>query len=246
MPTDGRPIAVIPARRASKRLPSKPLLDLAGRPLVQRVCEATEATRKFAEVIVATDSAEIVDAVRGFGGDAEMTRSDHRSGTDRVAEVAARRAGGRVVVNVQGDQPSITARSVELLLDALRCDSDAPMATVGYPITRVEELGASDTVKVVCDLRRRALYFSRAPIAGRVGIGVPVLHHFGLYAFSPGFVETYASLPRTPLEASEDLEQLRVLEHGYAIAVAEIEAPLVEINTAEDLMAARAALSAAP
>jgi 3-deoxy-manno-octulosonate cytidylyltransferase (CMP-KDO synthetase) len=130
-----------------------------------------------------------------------------------------------------------------VLLTALDADPDVPMATVGYPIRRAEDLVAADTVKVVCDLRRRALYFSRAPIAWRLAPDTPVLHHFGLYAFAPGFVETYARLPRTPLEISEGLEQLRVLEHGYPIAVAEIEAPLMEINNEGDLEAARAALA---
>jgi 3-deoxy-manno-octulosonate cytidylyltransferase (CMP-KDO synthetase) len=174
-----------------------------------------------------------------------MTRRDHASGTDRVAEAAGRRAPDRVVVNVQGDQPWVTPDSLEALLSALDADVEVPMATVGHPIRRGEDLLAGDTVKVVCDLRGRALYFSRAPIAGRLSAGTPVLHHFGLYAFAPGFVETYASLPRTPLEISEDLEQLRVLEHGYGIAVARIDRPLTEINTAADLEAARRTLARA-
>jgi 3-deoxy-manno-octulosonate cytidylyltransferase (CMP-KDO synthetase) len=224
-------------------LPDKPLLDVVGKPLIQRAWEAVAATGMFAQVVVATDSSEIAETVRGFGGEAEMTRPDHPSGTDRVAEAAGRRARDRVVVNVQGDQPSVTAGSLEALLIALDADPDVPMATVGYPLRRAEDLLAADTVKVVCDLRRRALYFSRAPIGRGLSAEVPVLHHFGLYAFAPGFVETYARLPRTPLEISEDLEQLRVLEHGYPIAVAEIEAPLVEINTEGDLEAVRAALA---
>jgi 3-deoxy-manno-octulosonate cytidylyltransferase (CMP-KDO synthetase) len=243
---DGRPVAIIPARRVSARLPGKPLLDLGGKPLIQHAWEAAAATGIFAEVVVATDCPEIAETARAFGAMVEMTRPDHPSGTDRVAEAASRRAPGRVVVNVQGDQPSVTAGSLEALLAALDADPEVQMATVGYPIKRAEDLLASDTVKVVCDLRGRALYFSRAPIAGRLSHDTPVLHHFGLYAFAPGFVETYSRLPRTPLEISEDLEQLRVLEHGYPIAVAQIGEPLMEINTEGDLRAARAALAGSP
>ena len=246
MTHDGGPVAIIPARRASARLPGKPLLDLGGKPLIQHVWEGAVATGMFDEVVVATDCPQIAEVVSAFGGEIEMTRADHRSGTDRVAEAASRRASGRVVVNVQGDQPSVTGASLEALLAALEEDPAVPMATVGYPISRAEDLLAPDTVKVVCDLRRRALYFSRAPIARRLGPDTPVLHHFGLYAFAPSFVETYARLPRTPLEISEDLEQLRVLEHGYPIAVARIGAPLTEINTESDLHAARAALAGSP
>lgn len=243
MPTDDRPVAIVPVRRDSTRLPGKPLLDLGGKSLVRRAWETAAATGLFAEVVVATDCPEIASAVREFGGEVEMTRADHQSGTDRVAEAAARRALGRVVVNVQGDQPWVTAASIEALLGALQSDAQAPMATVGSAIRRPEELMDRDTVKVVCDLRRRALYFSRAAIGMPPGPDGAVLHHFGLYAFAPGFVETYARLPRTPLERSEHLEQLRVLEHGHAIAVGEIADPLVEINTPGDLEAARAALA---
>jgi 3-deoxy-manno-octulosonate cytidylyltransferase (CMP-KDO synthetase) len=233
-------LAIIPARRASTRLPNKPLLDLGGKPLIARAWEAVTLTGVFADVVVATDCPEIADAVHAIGGEVEMTRSDHRSGTDRVAEAAQRRGAGQVIVNVQGDQPWVTVESLTEVLEALQRDGDAPMATVGAPISRPQDLRDPDTVKVVRDRRGRALYFSRAPIgADRAGLG-PALHHFGLYAFAPGFVETFAALSRTPLEAAESLEQLRALEHGYPIAVGQISSPLLEVNTPEDLEAARA------
>jgi 3-deoxy-manno-octulosonate cytidylyltransferase (CMP-KDO synthetase) len=238
-----RPVAIIPARRGSTRLPAKPLLDVAGKPLVQWVYEAVESTGLFGLVLVATDSEEVAEAVEALGGEVEMTGSDHRSGTDRVAEAARRRAPDRVVVNVQGDQPAVTADSVRALLRALGSDSEAPMATVGARLRSRKDLLDRDTVKVVRDLHSRALYFSRAAIGGEQAANGSVLHHLGLYAFAPGFVETYASLPRTPIEISEDLEQLRVLEHGYPMAVAEIPLPLLEVNTPADLEVARKALS---
>jgi 3-deoxy-manno-octulosonate cytidylyltransferase (CMP-KDO synthetase) len=238
-----RPVAIIPVRRGAARLPAKPLLDLGGKPLVQRAYEATRATGLFSLVVVATDCEEIGEVVEAFGGAVEMTRSDHRSGTDRVAEAAGRRAPDQVVVNVQGDQPAVTAESVRALLGALSSDPEAPMATIGARLRGSEDLRDRETVKVARDLRSRALYFSRAPLGGGRADTEQVLHHSGVYAFAPGFVETYAGLSRTPLEIGEDLEQLRVLEHGYPIAVGEIPAPLLEINTPGDLEAARAALS---
>jgi 3-deoxy-manno-octulosonate cytidylyltransferase (CMP-KDO synthetase) len=241
-----RPVAIIPARLGSKRLPAKLLLDVGGKPLVQHTYEAARATGVFDVVVVATDSDEVGGAVRAFGGAVEMTSRDHRSGTDRVAEAATRRAPDRVVVNVQGDQPGVTTHSVHALLDGLSADSDAQMATVGTPLRSVEALRDRNVVKVARDLSSRALYFSRAPVGGEGGLAGPVLHHMGLYEFAPGFLETYAGLSRTPLEISEDLEQLRILEHGYPIAVAEIPEPLLEVNTPAQLEAARAALLPTP
>jgi 3-deoxy-manno-octulosonate cytidylyltransferase (CMP-KDO synthetase) len=241
-----RPVAIIPARKGSKRLPAKPLLDVGGKPLVQHTYEAARATGAFGLVVVATDSDEVGEAVRAFGGAVEMTSRDHRSGTDRVAEAASRLAPDRVVVNVQGDQPEVPAQCVHALLDALSADSEAQMATVGTPLRSAEVLRDRDVVKVARDLSSRALYFSRAPVGGEGAPAGPILHHLGLYAFAPGFLETYAGLPRTPLEISEDLEQLRILEHGYPIAVAEIPRPLLEVNTPAQLEAARAALLPTP
>lgn len=213
---------VIPARYASSRLPAKPLLRETGKYLIQhvyeRACESSADT-----VIVATDDARIFNAVRSFRGNVVMTRGDHPSGTDRVAEVAAK-LDADVIVNVQGDEPIIEPATLDLLARLLVDDADAQMATLASPIASVELWRDPNCVKVVCDEQGRALYFSRSPIPF-VRDGEPdfaskrFLQHLGLYAYRREFLLKLAALPPAPLEMMERLEQLRVLALGYRIQV---------------------------
>ena len=213
---------VIPARYASSRLPAKPLLRDTGKYLIQHVYErACESNAHHA--IVATDDARIFDAVRSFGGNVVMTRADHPSGTDRVAEVAEQ-LDADIIVNLQGDEPLIEPATLDLLARLLAENADAPMATLAVPITSLSNWYDPNCVKVVCDKLGRALYFSRSPIP-YVRDGRPdfssrqFLQHLGLYAYRREFLLELAKLPPEPLETTEKLEQLRVLALGYRIQV---------------------------
>lgn len=238
---------VIPARHASTRLPGKPLLDIAGKPMILRVLDrALEAGAD--EVWVATDHAEIAAAVEAAGGSVIVTSPDHPSGTDRLAEVAER-LGWRdedVVVNVQGDEPLIPPG---LIIDAARAlaeDAEAAIATACHPLVSAEEFFNPNVVKLVLDARGRALYFSRAPIpwardafaANRASLpaDLPAYRHIGLYAYRAGFLKRYSSLAPSPLEQWEALEQLRAVAHGFPIRVMVLDhAPPAGVDTAEDL-----------
>jgi 3-deoxy-manno-octulosonate cytidylyltransferase (CMP-KDO synthetase) len=235
-------VAVIPARFASTRLPGKPLLSETGRPLIQHVVEAARRAKSLERIIVATDDSRIAEAVTAFGGEAIMTRPDHPTGTDRVAEVAARIERARIIVNVQGDEPEITGETIDRLVALLENDPEAPMATLATPIRDEAVYRDPSCVKVVCSRRARALYFSRSPIpCHRDGLpdpataSPPVAHlHLGLYAYRRDFLLSIATLPRSPLEAAEKLEQLRVLEAGHPIAIGLVDEPSIGIDTPED------------
>jgi 3-deoxy-manno-octulosonate cytidylyltransferase (CMP-KDO synthetase) len=246
---------VIPARYASQRLPGKPLLDIAGRPMVQHVYERALASGA-AQVVVATDDARIDSAVRGFGGEVCMTSADHASGTDRIAEVAAR--GGwsdeTVVVNLQGDEPLIPVELLSFVAQTLESHADAEVATLAVPLVDAEQLFDTNTVKVVMDANGYALYFSRATIPWQRDRFVPggdpqpdwlegMFRHLGLYAYRAGLLHRYAALTPSPIERMESLEQLRVLWHGgrIAVAVADVEPP-PGVDTQADLERVRRAL----
>lgn len=204
--------------------------------MVQWVYEAACQCPLFDRVVVATDNDKIADCVREFGGRVEMTRDDHLTGTDRVAEVAERYPEMEVVANVQGDQPFVTPQSLSQLLDPYLQGETPEMTTLGCPLDSEADYRDPNTVKVLCDVRGHALYFSRAPIPYYRNRGsAPVYHHLGLYAFRQDFLAEYAKLTPTPLEQCEGLEQLRVLEHGYAIRVCQTEKAAIEINTPDDL-----------
>lgn len=215
---------IIPARYASSRLPGKPLLKETGKYLVQHVYEQAEKT-KARDVIVATDDERICRAVESFGGRVVMTRSDHATGTDRVAEVAAT-LDADVIVNLQGDEPLIDPATLDLLPSLLERDAGADVATLAVPLTTEEAWRDPNCVKVVCDRHGRALYFSRSPIPF-VRDGRPdfrrqpplFLQHLGLYAYRRSFLLRLAQLPPEPIEETEKLEQLRVLAHGRGIQV---------------------------
>ena len=228
-------LAVIPARYASQRFPGKPLADLAGKPMIWWVHRAVMESQVFDEVIVATEDQRIADVVNDFGGQAAMTDPNHATGTDRVAEVA-KSSDAQVVANVQGDLPTVTSEALKKLIEPFARASSTVMSTLACPLPEngVEDL---NTVKVVCDQQGNALYFSRSPIPHfRTPGPAPVYQHLGLYAFSRQFLFEYATWPSTPLEQRESLEQLRVLENGYRIALGLIDRPLGEVNTPSDLV----------
>jgi 3-deoxy-manno-octulosonate cytidylyltransferase (CMP-KDO synthetase) len=220
---------LIPARYASARLPGKPLLRATGKYLIQHVYERACQARSAGVVIVATDDARIAAAVREFGGRVEMTRPDHPSGTDRIAEVA-RRLDAEIIINLQGDEPLIEPSSLDLLPELLRRDPDADMATLAVTIASEEQWRDPACVKVVRDACGRALYFSRSPIPF-VRDGAPdfaqepplFLQHLGLYAYHRRFLLSLAQLPPEPLEELEKLEQLRALALGRRIQVGVVE-----------------------
>lgn len=236
-------VAVIPARHGSTRLPAKALATIAGKPLVLRVAEGTIATGLFDAVYVATDDSRIAAAVEGSGARAVMTRVDHPSGTDRVAEVAAT-LDADLVVNVQGDLPFVDRAFVEPAILPLLADPAVSMGTVAVPIRERERWLDPNVVKVVVDERGRALYFSRAPIPAcrderdRVA---PLFgwQHVGTYVYRRDFLLRFTSWSPTPLERLEKLEQLRALEHGAEVAVARVEASVLEVDTDRDLEEAR-------
>jgi 3-deoxy-manno-octulosonate cytidylyltransferase (CMP-KDO synthetase) len=235
-------VGVIPARFASTRLPGKALLSETGRPLIQHVIEAARRAKSLERIIVATDDARIADAVARFGGEFMMTRAEHTTGTDRVAEVAARLEGARVLVNLQGDEPEVSGLALDRVVELLENDPEAKVATLATPIRDESIYRDPGCVKVVCTAKGRALYFSRSPIpCHRDGVPDPetavrpiAYLHLGLYAYRRDFLLQLGSLPPSTLEAAEKLEQLRVLDAGYPIAVGYVDEPSVGIDTPED------------
>jgi 3-deoxy-manno-octulosonate cytidylyltransferase (CMP-KDO synthetase) len=232
-------VAVIPARYASTRLPGKPLVPLAGKPMVQHVYERTKLASTVNRVIVATDDQRIIDAVRAFGGEARMTRADHRTGTERIAEVAAHETGD-VFVNVQGDEPLIDPAAIDTAVQALLEGEPAQIATVATPIRFTADIMDPNIVKTVLDFDENALYFSRAPIPwvrdSQHKVHVKYWKHLGLYVFQRGALLEYPTLPQGELERIEQLEQLRWLENGWKIRVAEVEHDAVSVDVAEDVV----------
>jgi 3-deoxy-manno-octulosonate cytidylyltransferase (CMP-KDO synthetase) len=232
-------VAVIPARYASTRLPGKPLVPLAGKPMVQHVYERTKLASTVNRVIVATDDRRIIDAVRAFGGEARMTRADHRTGTERIAEVAAHETGD-VFVNVQGDEPLIDPAAIDTAVQALLEGEPAQIATVATPIRVTADIMDPNIVKTVLDFDENALYFSRAPIPWvrdtQHKVHVKYWKHLGLYVFQRDALLEYPTLPQGELERIEQLEQLRWLENGWKIRVAEVEHDAVSVDVAEDVV----------
>jgi 3-deoxy-manno-octulosonate cytidylyltransferase (CMP-KDO synthetase) len=242
-------VVIIPARLASTRLPNKPLADLGGKPMVVRVAERAQLSGA-ARIIVATDHDDIRAACAQHGVEVCMTRADHPSGTDRIAEVARTLAlaPDAVVVNLQGDEPLIDPALLQAA--AARIGADVPMATCAHPLHDAADAFNPNVVKVVLDKAGRALYFSRATIPwhrdafaqsqATLPAGQAPLRHIGLYAYRNDFLQTYPTLEVSPLEGIEALEQLRVLWHGYPIAVhVTATAPAAGVDTPEDLARVR-------
>ncbi len=228
-------LCVIPARYASTRLPGKPLLDIAGKPMICRVYDRAIQAKCVSETIVATDDERIITVVESNGGKAMMTRSDHSTGTDRLAEVAEAFSDVDLIINVQGDEPLIEPSLIDELAAVFEADSELKMATVKTPMTNRTEIENPNNVKVVTDKEGYALYFSRSVVPYPRNAGCPVYKHIGIYAYKRDFLLTYAKMESTLLEQSESLEQLRALEHGYRIKVVETTARFVGVDTVEDL-----------
>jgi 3-deoxy-manno-octulosonate cytidylyltransferase (CMP-KDO synthetase) len=235
-------VAIIPARYASTRLPGKPLLSIAGKPMVVRVCERAAAARTISRVLVATDDSRIYDAVRAAGHECRMTSDRHETGTDRLAEVAAS-LDADFLVNVQGDEPLLAPATIDAAVEALAADPGSVVATTCEPLDGLDALRDPNVVKVVTRADGRALYFSRAPIP-HFRDGAPDLSlcrkHTGLYVYRRDFLLEYARMPQTPLELAERLEQLRILERGFDIRVVEVSDRSIGVDTPADLDRVRA------
>jgi 3-deoxy-manno-octulosonate cytidylyltransferase (CMP-KDO synthetase) len=238
-------IAVIPARFASTRFPGKPLADIDGRPMIEHVYRRASASPVVSRVIVATDDLRIATRVAGFGGNVRLTRADHHSGTDRLAEVITS-LDCDVVVNVQGDEPLLDPRAITELVEPFT-DPSVSMTTLRRRITEPTDLSNPNIVKLVADRAGFALYFSRAPIPHARdprGGWPPLFRHVGVYAYRRSTLLVLASLEPTPLEQAESLEQLRALEHGIRIKTVETQYDSIGVDTPEDLEQVRRLLQA--
>jgi len=238
-------ICIIPSRIGSTRLPRKPLLDIQGKPMIQWVYENASNCSIIDRVIVATDSEEIAKVIKDCGGDVEFTDPNLRTGSDRVAAVAKKHKDIDIVINLQGDEPFVKPKMLEQLVAPYLAGDDPEMTTLAYKLDLEKDYENPGAVKVITDLNKNALYFSRSPIPNinnqdkTILNTMPVYHHMGLYAFRYDFLLKYCDLSQTPLEKAESLEQLRALEHGYRIRVCLTEEKTVEINTKEELARAQ-------
>lgn len=242
MSTDSHPhiLTVVPARYASTRFPGKIIAPLAGKPLVYHTYLRAREASLVSEVLIATDHQAVVDALKPYDVPVIMTRVDHVSGTDRIAEVAEK-IEADIIVNVQGDEPLIAPEIIDETIRPLLEQPDVVMSTARRLITTPEEIRDPNVVKVVCNQKGHALYFSRESIpnirdaSDRASSPACYWQHIGLYVYRRDFLMAYARMPQTPLEKLEKLEQLRVLEHGYTIAVVDTEYEAVGVDTPEDL-----------
>ncbi len=236
--------AIIPARYASTRFPGKPLALINGLPMIQHVCQRVARAQTVERVIVATDDERIASAVKDFGGEVMMTRADHPTGTDRLAEVAEQ-IDAELIVNVQGDEPLIAPQMVDQAVAPLQRNPQIKMGTLASRIEQLDDLFNPNVVKLVKDIQGLALYFSRAPIPWARDLSREQLadrldelkyyRHIGLYVYRREFLLQYPRLPKTPLETLENLEQLRALEHGVRLHVAETQFDCHGVDTPADL-----------
>jgi 3-deoxy-manno-octulosonate cytidylyltransferase (CMP-KDO synthetase) len=231
-------LGVIPARYASSRFPGKALEKIGSKTMLEHVYERVSMARYLSSVVIATDDDRIYAEARRFRAQVMMTRSDHLSGTDRVAEVASAHPQAELIVNVQGDEPLIDPSAIDAAILPMVDDSDTPMGTLAKRIEDPHEITDPNVVKVVTDLEGLALYFSRSPIphvrADARGVGI-FLKHIGLYVYNRDFLLGYSALPVGPLEKTERLEQMRALENGYRIRVVETEYESLGVDTPADL-----------
>lgn len=238
MTSASKAIVVIPARYASARFPGKPLAPIAGRPMIQHVFERAKRAKGASRVVIATDDERIAAAVKNFGGEAVMTRADHRSGTDRVAEVAAH-IHGEIYLNLQGDWPLVDPSAIEGVIEALQADDSVSIATSCVPISRPAEIMDPNIVKVAMDFDENALYFSRAPIPwvreAKAPVSAQHFKHIGLYGFRREALLEFPTLPPGELERLEQLEQLRWLENGYKIRVVECAHETASVDAPADV-----------
>lgn len=235
-------ICIIPSRFASTRLPGKPLADIAGKPMIQRVYEQAKKATKLENVVVAVDNPKVYDTVVTFGGHAVMTREDHANGTDRLAEAVEHFPDADVIVNVQGDEPLISPDVIDALCQVFEDEPDLQMATVAAPLQE-DEYDDPAAVKVVMNKNDEAMYFSRSLIPyprHPFHDGIRPYKHIGIYAYNRAFLLEYAKMAQTPAEEVESLEQLRVLENGYKIKVVKTDHHFIGVDTPEDLEHIRA------
>ena len=238
-PAPMRILALIPARYDSARFPGKPLAPIAGRPMIQHVYQCARSCPDIDEVYVATDDERISRCVCDFGGKAILTKKDHPSGTDRIAEAAEALPlkGDDVVINIQGDQPFFSPSLIPPLIEPLKLDPQVPMSTLQYRITNEGEIENPNCVKMVTDKSGFALYFSRSPIPffRDPSSGKRYYKHLGFYAYRRAFLSVFAALPPSPLESAEKLEQMRALENGFKIKVVDSPYDSIEIDTPADI-----------
>ncbi|RCW45020.1 3-deoxy-manno-octulosonate cytidylyltransferase [Halanaerobium sp. MA284_MarDTE_T2] len=237
---DLKAAAVIPARYGSTRFPGKALAEINGVPMIVRVIEQVKKAKKIDRVITATDDMRIKEAVEAAGGEAVMTSSEHRSGTDRIAE-AAENLTEDLIVNVQGDEPLIKPEMIASALAPFLQEEDLQISTLKIKMNR-DEAENPDIVKVICDKNDNALYFSRSPIPYLQAGEADYFQHVGLYVYRRDFLLKYSQMEASPLEKAESLEQLRVLENGYRIKVIEIEGKLIGVDRKEDIKKVEAVL----
>ncbi len=227
---------IIPSRYASTRLHAKPLIEVEGKPIIQWVYEKASAVKQADEVIVATDHEEIYNCVKSFGGHVEMTREDHKCGSDRIAEVAQRHPEMDYIVNLQGDEPMITPESIDSVITALKTGENADIATLLRVIDDEKEVENPNLVKCVIDNNNFALYFSRSKIPYERNFGEAVFYgHIGLYGYKREALFKMTSLPQTMLEKTESLEQLRALQSGMRIITSIVNFKPIGIDTKEDV-----------
>jgi 3-deoxy-manno-octulosonate cytidylyltransferase (CMP-KDO synthetase) len=241
-------VVCIPARYESSRFPAKVLAHETGKYLIQHTYEQALKAGLPAKVLIATDDERIRAAAAEFGAPCVMTRVDHQSGTDRIAEAAAQEDAD-IIVNLQGDEPEIDPAHIDLVASLLIQNQkskikneNVPMATLGCPLTHADQVANPNIVKVITDVQGRALYFSRSVVpydrdAGGIGVPANYLRHIGIYAYRKDFLQTITQHPQTPLERTEKLEQLRVLEHGYAIQVGRVDHTCDGIDTPQQYQA---------
>lgn len=234
-------LGVIPARLGSTRLKRKMLLSIGGKPLIYYTWRQAMKAKSLDTVIVATESKEIAAAVREFGGIAVLTSAKHETGSDRVAEAAKKFKGFKpsIVVNLQGDEPTVPPEAIDQLVAAMRKRKDAVMGTIATSLSDPKKLKDPDVVKTVIDQKGNAIYFSRYPIPYPRSDYKEYHSKLGLYAFTYEFLQTYVRLPRTPLEKAESLEQLRAIEHGYKVIAPIGNYDRVEVNNARQFAHAR-------
>ncbi len=228
-------LAIIPSRYASSRFPGKPLIDLEGKTMIQRVYEGVLHSKIFNTVVVATDDQRIVDNVKSFNGEVVFTKTTHNSGTERCGEVIEQYPNADIVVNIQGDEPLVNAQQLKYLLSAFE-DASVKIATLGSPKITPKEIQNTNRIKIVIDHQSDALYFSRSPVPFEQNNGTyPFLKHIGLYGFRAKTLRELVQLPPTELEKAERLEQLRWLYNGYKIRVVKTEIETPNIDTKEDV-----------
>ena len=234
--SDKKTAIIIPSRYASTRLHAKPLIEVEGKPIIQWVYEKASAVKQADDVIVATDHEAIYNCVKSFGGHVEMTRDDHKCGSDRIAEVASRHPEMEYIINLQGDEPMITPESIDNVITALKTSDNADIATLLRVIEDKEEAENPNLVKCVIDNNNFALYFSRSKIPYERNVGEGVFYgHIGLYGYKREALFKMTSLPQTMLEKAESLEQLRALQSGMRIITSVVNFKPIGIDTKEDV-----------